>query len=230
MRDRLTGIVLAGGHSRRLGESKPLLMLGGKLMLARVADTLKPLCRELVLVVRADQEDDTPDAGSALGMHVVTDTAPDRGPLAAFHAGLSACVTPLAFVTGADYPFLSRRLVQAMAQAAEAPDSRGGLTAVVPRAGGGFHPLHGVYPVATWLPLVDRELAGGGASPRQLLERAYESGTPPLMAFTEDEVEAHDPQMLSLFDIDTREQLAAARRIVTRWGTVVRPEVRPGGI
>ena len=50
----LTGIVLGGGQSRRLGmnQSKLLIHIGGKLVLARVADTLKQLCSELVLVVR----------------------------------------------------------------------------------------------------------------------------------------------------------------------------------
>ena len=117
MRELLTGVVLAGGRSERMGQPKPMLMLGGKLMLARVADTLKPLCDELVLVVRRGQDDDVPDTGIALGMHVVEDTEADRGPVAAVHAGLHAAVTPLAFVTGADYPFLSRRLITAMVAA-----------------------------------------------------------------------------------------------------------------
>jgi molybdopterin-guanine dinucleotide biosynthesis protein A len=204
-------------------------MLGGKLLIARVADTLKPLCREIILVVRPDQDDDTPDAGIALGMHVVTDTTPDRGPLAAVHAGLAACATPLAFVTGADYPFLSRRLILAMAGAAT-PRGGGQPSAVAPRAGGGLHPLHAVYPVAEWLPAAAEALERGEGSPRQMLERACESGHPPVLVFTEDEVEAHDPQLLSLFDVDTPDQLATARRILTRWGAAVRPDIRPGGL
>ena len=75
----VTGIVLGGGHGRRLGRSKPLMTLGGKLLLARVADALRPLVDELVLVVRPDQSDATPDTGIALRMHVVTDTAPHQG-------------------------------------------------------------------------------------------------------------------------------------------------------
>ncbi len=229
MREILTGVVLAGGHGKRLGQSKPMLMLGGKFMLARVADTLKPLCSELILSVRPDQDDDIPDLGMALGMHVVTDTAPGRGPLAALHAGLAACTTPLAFVAGADYPFLSRRLIAAMTAAAMSGGS-GAPTAVVPRAGGGLHPLHAVYPVAEWLPLFARSLTGGGSSPRRIIEQASESGYPPVDIMTEDEVESHDPQLLSLFDIDTLAHLATARRIVQSWGQAVRPEIRPGGL
>ena len=50
----MTAIVLAGGRSQRMGLTipKPLIGLGGKLLLARVADTLKSLCAEEILVVR----------------------------------------------------------------------------------------------------------------------------------------------------------------------------------
>ena len=107
----LTGIVLAGGRSQRLGMAlpKPLIALGGKLLLARVSDTLKSLCKEAIVVVRPGQDDDVPDLGIALGMHVVTDVVDADGPLSAISAGLTAATTPLAFVVGADYPFLSRR-------------------------------------------------------------------------------------------------------------------------
>ena len=109
----LTGIVLAGGRSQRLGMAlpKPLIALGGKLLLARVSDTLKSLCKEAIVVVRPGQDDDVPDLGIALGMHVVTDVVDADGPLSAISAGLTAATTPLAFVVGADYPFLSRALI-----------------------------------------------------------------------------------------------------------------------
>jgi molybdopterin-guanine dinucleotide biosynthesis protein A len=81
-----------------MSQSKLLIHIGGKLVLARIADTLKMVCSELVLVVRPDQDDDVPDLGIALNMHVVTDTQPYEGPLAGIHAGLAASHTPLNFV------------------------------------------------------------------------------------------------------------------------------------
>ena len=134
---QITGIVLGGGRSRRLGinQSKLLIHIGGKLVLARVADTLKTICSELVLVVRPDQEDDVPDLGIALNMHVVSDTKPYKGPLAGIHAGLAASTTPLSFVVAGDHPFVSRNLVTAMATAAIA-DGIDSPSAVVPRSEG----------------------------------------------------------------------------------------------
>ncbi len=229
MKELLTGVVLAGGHSERMGQPKPLLMLGGKLMLARVADTLKPLCRELVLVVRQDQDDDTPDTGIALGMHVVTDTEPERGPVAAIHAGLRAAVTPLVFITGADHPFLSRRLIAAMATASYSGGGRSPV-GVIPRREGVLHVTHAVLPVADWLPVFTHALESGANSPKSIVDSAVTAGTPPVAVMTEDEIEEFDPQLLSLFDVDTPDALATARRIASSWGLAVRPDVRPSGL
>jgi molybdopterin-guanine dinucleotide biosynthesis protein A len=211
---QLTAIVLGGGRSLRLGanQSKLLTHIGGKLVLARVADTLKQVCSELVLVVRPDQDDDIPDLGIALNMHVVTDTKPHAGPLAAIHAGLTASTTPLNFVIAGDHPFISRNLVQAMAAAsiAESPDSP---IAVFPRTNGIIHPLHAIYPRATWLPFLAHALSEGETSPRRTIEKATAADYPPVTLFTEEELERTDPRRISLLDIDTPEDLHLARRI-----------------
>ena len=211
---QLTGIVLGGGRSRRLGanQSKLLIHIGGKLVLARVADTLKQVCTELVLVVRPGQDDDIPDLGIALNMHVVTDTEPHEGPLAAIHAGLTASTTPLSFVIAGDHPFVSPSLVQAMAAAAltDGPESP---TAVIPRTNGVLHPLHAVYPRAAWLPFLAHALSEGETSPRRAIERAAAADYPPLTLFTDEELERTDPRRISLVDIDTAEDLNLARKI-----------------
>lgn len=211
---QLTGIVLGGGRSRRLGmnQSKLLIHIGGKLVLARVADTLKQVCSELVLVIRPDQDDDIPDLGIALNMHVVTDTEPYKGPLAGIHAGLTASTTPLGFVVAGDHPFVSRNLVQAMAAAsvAHSPDSP---AAVIPRTNGIYHPLHAIYPRATWLPFLAHSLSEGESSPRRAIERASAADYPPLTLFTDEEMERTDPRGISLIDIDTTADLNKARKI-----------------
>ena len=130
-------------------QAKPLAVIGNKLILARIADALRPICDELIAVVRPGQDDPTPDTALALRMHVVEDAEADGGPLAAICAGLQAAATSLGFVCGGDHPFLSRELIAAMAESAIS-NSRGGPTAVVPRIGEHFQPLHAVYPAAEW--------------------------------------------------------------------------------
>ncbi len=231
----LTGIVLAGGHSQRLGMalSKPLIGLGGKLLLARVADTLKSLCAEQILVVRRGQGDDVPDLGIALGMHVVTDVEGSEGPLSAISAGLAAATTPLAFVVGADYPFLSRALIIEMTRLAGfgGSGSGGRSSAVFVRYANRLNPLHAVYPVDSWRELTAVALSEGLRSPTALLHRVMDEGIHPLQIMTEDEAERIDPRLLSLFDVDTLDDLGVAKRIIdTRNYHRVRPDLKRGGI
>ncbi|NQW19111.1 MAG: molybdenum cofactor guanylyltransferase [Chloroflexi bacterium] len=210
----LTGIVLGGGRSRRLAvtQSKLLIHIGGKLVLARVADTLKMICSELVLVVRPDQEDDVPDLGIALNMHVISDTNPYEGPLAGMHAGLTASTTPLSFVVAGDHPFVSRNLVTAMAAVATT-DGIDSPSAVIPRTDGTLQPLHAIYPREHWVPYFAHAMAEGETSPRRVIEKAIASDYPPVTIFTEEDIERSDPRRISLHDIDTQEQLTAARKI-----------------
>ncbi len=228
----LTGVVLAGGHSQRLGTAspKPLIGLGGKLLLARVADTLKTLCRELILVVRPEQDDDVPDLGIALGMHVVTDVEGSSGPLSAISAGLRAATTELAFVVGADYPFLSRALIIEMTRVALVTGTSQ-PSAVFIRHSNLINPLHAVYPVRNWQRLTTDALHQGCRSPSELLRRILDESIDPIQIMTEDEAERIDPRLLSLFDVDTLDDLGIARRIIdTRNYHRVRPDLKRGGI
>lgn len=227
-RTGVTGIVIGGGRSTRLGTPKPMIHLGGKLVLARVADTLRYLCDELVFVARAEQADDSPDTAIALRMHVVTDTAPYEGPLAAIHAGLKAAVTPLAFVTGADYPFLSRRLIEAMIATAYSSGVK--PESVLARVGGRLHPLHAVFVVDEWTGVFEKALERGERSPSRVIESTVASDGPAVSVMTEDEVERHDPRMLSFFDIDTPEQLRTARRLLDPRRVNLRGDIRKGGV
>lgn len=226
-RTGVTGIVIGGGRSTRIGTPKPMIQLGGKLVLARVADTLRDLCDELVFVAREGQGDHAPDTAIALRMHIVTDTEPYEGPLAAMHAGLKAAVTPLAFVTGADYPFLSRSLIEGMVAAAfragERPES------VMARVGGRLEPLHAVLVVEDWLNQIEEALAAGESSPSRLFEALAADG-PPVSIMTEEEAQQHDPRLLSFFDVDTPEQLHIARRLLDPRRVNVRTDIRRGGL
>ena len=228
----LTAIVLAGGQSQRLGMTlpKPLIALGGKLLLARVADTLKSLCKEEIVVVRPGQGDDVPDLGIALGMHVVTDAENADGPLSAISAGLAAATTPLAFVVGADYPFLSPALIIEMTRMSQLGGD-GGYSAVFIRHANWLNPLHAVYPVEVWRVLTAGALSQGMRSPTALVHRVMEDGIHPIQIMTEDEAERVDPRLLSLFDVDTLDDLGIAKRIIdTRNYHRVRPDLKKGGI
>jgi len=221
----LTGVVLAGGSSSRMGRPKPLVVLGGKLILARIKEALDRVCDEIVLVVAADQDDATPDTGLALGMHVVADRLRDAGPLAGIETGLKATSTPRAFLVAADHPFLSPDLIVGMADVA----NKGQFDTVVPSKDGRLEPLHAVYSTKAWLPTVSSALDAGRRSIYDLVNSAIETGDPRVHLMKDAELASFDPDGRSLFDIDTPDSLAQARRMLGTTG-VVRPDIRPGGL
>lgn len=207
-------------------QPKPLAVVGNKLILARIADALRPLCVELIAVVRPGQDDPTPDTAVALRMHVVQDVESGEGPLAGLCAGLQAATTPLSFVAGGDHPFLSGALISAMAAAARR--HVGGPAAVVPRVDGMLQPLHAVYPTGPWGRVFCAALSQGERSALAVVDAACRAGTPAVDVWDRAQIESHDPALMSLVDVDTPAQLARARNFAD-WRTNVRPGLRPPG-
>jgi molybdopterin-guanine dinucleotide biosynthesis protein A len=137
----IAGLVLAGGRATRMGgRDKPLLLLGGRPLVAHVAARLAPQVGRLAISASGD-----PARFAGLGLPVLPDAAPDfAGPLAGILAGLDwAAELGLAAVVSAaaDTPFLPRDLVARLRAAA------GGGPAFA-AAGADRHPTAGLWPVA----------------------------------------------------------------------------------
>ena len=112
----LTGIVLAGGASRRMGRDKAFLDLGGRPLIARVIERLASVCAE-VLVVAGDVE-----PYGELGVRLVEDRFRGVGVLGGLHAGLEAAAHELTLAVGCDMPFLRPDLLRAFARWADGFD------------------------------------------------------------------------------------------------------------
>jgi molybdopterin-guanine dinucleotide biosynthesis protein A len=157
---RLGGIILCGGESRRMGRPKAWLPFAGEPLLCRVVREVARAAAPVLVVAAAGQE------LPAVGVPVVRDERPGRGPLEGLAAGLAALEADAAFVTACDAPFLTAELVRRLAA------RLGDATAVVPEVDGRCHPLPGVYRIAA-LPLVRALLAEGTLRLGALAERLH---------------------------------------------------------
>ncbi|GBF34209.1 molybdopterin-guanine dinucleotide biosynthesis protein MobA [Desulfocucumis palustris] len=129
----VTGVVLAGGKSGRMGTDKAVLNIGGRSMLDRVMHELFRLFDQVLLVTgEADQR-------GYPGVRVIRDIYPGCGPLGGIHAGLKAAGTPYIFVTGCDMPFVRAELMACLL------DHAPGYDLVIPRKGEYVEPLFAVY-------------------------------------------------------------------------------------
>jgi molybdenum cofactor guanylyltransferase len=101
---KAAAIILSGGKSSRMGTNKALLKLNEKTTIERMVDILKIYFDDIILVTN-DMED-----YQFLGVKMVSDHYPGKGPLAGFHAGLMASDYDVNFITACDMPFISGEL------------------------------------------------------------------------------------------------------------------------
>jgi molybdopterin-guanine dinucleotide biosynthesis protein A len=104
----VSGIILAGGLSRRMGGvDKGLQLLRGKPMVEHVLERLAPQVDEIV--INANQN---LDRYGAFGQRVVSDEVGGfAGPLAGLHVGFKCTRHPLIVTVPCDSPFLPADLV-----------------------------------------------------------------------------------------------------------------------
>lgn len=217
---KITGIIIAGGRASRLGQSKPLVRVGGKLMLARIAEALEKVCDETVLVVRTDQDDAVADTALALQMHVVSDNFDDVGPFGGIEAGLRTTATDLAFVTGADHPFVSHALISALCELSD------GYDAVVPEIGDLLQPLQALYRTSLADDIAPA-IRSGQRSPMNFLRGLVESKR--ALVYSEANARALDSDLRAFIDVDTIDDLTWARGMLKK-SEVIRPDIRGTGI
>ena len=105
---RVTGVILAGGQGRRMGNvDKGLQPLRGRPMVAWVLERLAPQVAEVIVNANQNQAE-----YARLGCRVVGDEIGGfAGPLAGLQAGLKANVHPFLVTVPCDSPFLPRDLV-----------------------------------------------------------------------------------------------------------------------
>ena len=205
----VTGVILAGGQSRRMGGGdKGLLQLAGKPMLAHVIARLAPQVARLAINANGD-----PARFAAFGLPVVADTvAGFVGPLAGVLAGMrwAAANTPAMrwIVTAAgDAPLLPTDLVERMLAAVAGRPSAIALA----QSGGELHPVIGLWPVALADDL-EAQLAGGV---RKVLHWTDRHGTLPV-PFPMARIGGVDID--PFFNANTPEELAQLRAMLAEAG------------
>jgi molybdenum cofactor guanylyltransferase len=131
--DALTGFVLAGGKSSRMGQDKAFLKLGGITLLERALRLAKAATGNATIVGNASKF-----AGFGV---VIEDQYPECGPLGGIHAALAQTSTDLNLIVAVDLPFLRPEFLRYLIAQAGASDAM----ALVPRSGEKLQPLCAMY-------------------------------------------------------------------------------------
>jgi molybdopterin-guanine dinucleotide biosynthesis protein A len=110
---RVTGIVLAGGRSSRMGQDKAALVLDGRTLLQRACDALTEVADEIVVVGSPGRA--LPEIVTPVPVRRVDDEIEGEGPLFGIAAGLEAARSEVAMVVGCDMPYLVPALLRLLA-------------------------------------------------------------------------------------------------------------------
>ncbi|NJN68504.1 MAG: molybdenum cofactor guanylyltransferase [Chloroflexaceae bacterium] len=167
-REPTTGVILAGGHSRRLQQDKRKLRLWGEdgpTLLEHTLALITPLCDEIVVVLNDPWE------WQDLPARLVPDLRAGMGPAGGLVAGLTASRCSHALVVGADMPLLNPHLLARMVRSPHRSEAEA-LVPLSPTMSGlpRIEPLHALYARAC-LPRIARALEQGTRRLTTLLEQ-----------------------------------------------------------
>lgn len=201
------GVVLAGGRSTRMGQSKAQLPWGEKSLLAHVVGRVAEAVDGPLVVVRAPGQalPSLPD-----GVRVVEDPSEGLGPLQGIAAGLTAAAdVPLAFVTATDMPLLApayvRRVVELLRTDPE------GAEVAMPVVLGHRQTLAAAYRTSL-APVAAALVAELRLNPGVLLERCRVAWLDEAQLLADPELAAADPHLQSVTSVDTPAEYEALHR------------------
>jgi molybdopterin-guanine dinucleotide biosynthesis protein A len=199
-----TGIILAGGDSKRIGTDKGLIDLDGKPLIGYVIKSLRPVVDEIIVVVGSEARG--PVYRDAVGgdVRVVPDMYDDGSPLIGLITGLTHARGDYAVVAACEMPFINSDLVDLLFLLSF---ELNGTLLIKPN--GWVEPLPAVYKVDIGKKRAVQLRNEGDLRLRKVLETL-----PDVARIQMERLRVIDPELRSFFDLDTRDRFDEAMRII----------------
>ena len=129
----VTGIVLAGGKSTRMGTDKAFLKLDGKPFISHILDTIQGSTDEVYIISDNHELD-------GMGTHRFSDLIPGLGPIGGIYTGLFHSKTTNNLIVACDTPFLTKETITQLIMGMDKEHN-----AFVVQCEGVVMPLIGIY-------------------------------------------------------------------------------------
>jgi len=129
-----TGIILAGGKNKRMGENKAFLEINGERLIDRTLAIFRKIFHDIIIVTN-----DPLSYIEFTDAAIVTDIYKEKGPLGGIYTGLFYSRNDYAFVCPCDMPFLNKDFIEYLV------GKDGKYDVIVPEFAEGYQPLHAVY-------------------------------------------------------------------------------------
>jgi len=105
----ITGIILAGGKSSRMGVNKSFLKLGNQTIVERITVLMKSIFKGVIIITN------TPAEYAFLQLPLYEDIYKEKGPLGGIHSGLTYSKTEKNFVISCDTPLMTKEMIEHIA-------------------------------------------------------------------------------------------------------------------
>ncbi len=112
----ITGVVLAGGQSRRMGFNKAGAEVSGETMLIRMVEKLREVTSNIIISSGSIAYPDIP-------WPQIPDEFPQRGPLGGIYSALKASSSELNLIVSCDIPLISVSLLKLIVSKAKESDA-----------------------------------------------------------------------------------------------------------
>jgi len=129
----ISGVILSGGKSIRMGKNKAFIQVEGVPIIERIHNLFRKLFREVIIVTNEK------DLFSNFDAKLFSDLIPDKGALGGLYTGIVFSSFYYSFCVACDMPFIKKSLVQYLIENAANED------VIVPRTKDGLQPLHAIY-------------------------------------------------------------------------------------
>jgi molybdopterin-guanine dinucleotide biosynthesis protein A len=184
----MTGVILAGGESTRMGRNKAFIEIEGERIINRIVSLFKEIFDHTLLITNS------PLDYLDLNVRLITDIIPGKGSLGGIYTGLFFSPTPRAFFVGCDMPFLNKKVINYFLSLADTADI------VVYHSGDYWEPLHAVYS-RNFIKPIERLMERGELR----IIKGYKWMK--VRKVKREELELIDPDLHSLVNINTPEDL-----------------------
>ena len=196
METEVTGILLAGGKSRRMGEDKRYLIVGKQTLLERGLAVLRSIFQDVLVVIAQD----SPPLG--VDARVVRDLVPDCGSLGGLYTGLTQATTPYIFVVACDMPFLDQAVISQFTSRRTTADI------VMAKLAARLHPMHALYGKGC-LPAMEQMILARQFKIQEIVSHASLQ----VRYVTEADLLTIDPSGRSFHNVNTPADLEVARSL-----------------
>jgi molybdenum cofactor guanylyltransferase len=193
----VTGVILAGGKSRRMGRDKAFLPLGKGMLIERVIEVIQQVADDVILITN------TPEQYQRFGLPMFADVIPEAGSLGGIYTGLMHAKTAHSLCLACDMPFVKPAFLRLLCETAAEAD------VVIPRNTEDFQPLCAVYSQAC----------------REAIRQRIEAGRLKITGFFEqvrvrviqgELLARYDPHNVMFFNANTPEEYEQAQRLLEK--------------